>query len=103
MFMSSESDSKVLREFLSRRRLGDFPARRLFIAPSLCDVLFIGLGVMNEASGVDVVDEDCDAEDEIGNVTPFVARRSKAATLSLMHCLSSSSSSYFVSSSEYHS
>jgi len=70
MFMSSESDSSVLKEFLSRRLCGDFPARRPFVTPSCDAALFNGRGVMNEASGVDVVEDDCDADDEIGNVTP---------------------------------
>ena len=38
---------------------------------SMGDVLLKGLGVMNDASGVDVVEDDCDVEDEIGNVIPF--------------------------------
>ena len=48
---------------------------------------------MNDASGVDVVDDDCDADDEIGNVTMLVLWRSYFVTLSVTLRLSSSSSS----------
>ena len=34
---------------------------------SPCDADLSGLGVMNDASGVDVVDDDCDADDDGGD------------------------------------
>ena len=73
VFMSSESDSRVLREFFNRRLWGDRPLRWML---SMGDVLLNGLGVMNDASGVDVVEDDCDVDDEIGNVIPFEMWRS---------------------------
>ena len=33
-----------------------------------CDALLSGLGVINDASGVDIDDEVCDADEEIGKL-----------------------------------